>query len=157
MKFGDPKNPLLFSARSGARAAEFKMMETVLNIGLTSKTIAGDRLKKPRPPLRLGFLSPFDSDVFGRCDGKSRRHRTGRRHIRQQLERELAAMKVRRNAKLDVDLTADDLAELAEIYKAKVQEVIGKPFPDDAMEQLWGAIGAVFKSWNGKRAVSTAG
>jgi pyruvate,orthophosphate dikinase len=74
--------------------------------------------------------------------------------VRQQLERELAAMKERRNAKTDVDLTDKDLAELAEIYKAKVQAVLGKPFPDDAMEQLWGAIGAVFKSWNGKRAVS---
>jgi pyruvate,orthophosphate dikinase len=74
--------------------------------------------------------------------------------VRQQLEREMAAMKERRNVKLDVDLTDKDLAELAEIYKAKVKEVLGKPFPDDAMEQLWGAIGAVFKSWNGKKAVS---
>jgi len=74
--------------------------------------------------------------------------------VRQQLEREMAAMKERRNVKLDVDLTDQDLAELAEIYKAKVQAVLGKPFPDDANEQLWGAISAVFKSWNGKRAIS---
>ncbi len=74
--------------------------------------------------------------------------------VRQQLEKELAAMKQRRNAKSDVDLTEKDLEELADIYRAKVKEVLGKSFPDNANEQLWGAIGAVFKSWNGKRAVA---
>jgi pyruvate,orthophosphate dikinase len=155
MKFGDPKNPLLCSARSGARSSMPGMMETVLNIGLTSKTIAGmiEKTKNPRfvwdSYRRL--IQMYSDVVMEKAEGIEPAEGMG---VRQQLERELAAMKARRNAKLDVDLTDQDLAELAEIYKAKVQQVIGKPFPDDAMEQLWGAIGAVFKSWNGKRAVS---
>ena len=155
MKFGDPKNPLLCSARSGARSSMPGMMETVLNIGLTSKTIAGmiEKTKNPRfvwdSYRRL--IQMYSDVVMEKAEGIEPEEGMG---VRQQLERELAAMKARRNAKLDVDLTEKDLAELAEIYKAKVQAVIGKPFPDDAMEQLWGAIGAVFKSWNGKRAIS---
>src|SRR5664280_1858797 len=155
MKFGDPKNPLLCSARSGARSSMPGMMETVLNIGLTSKTIAGmiEKTKNPRfvwdSYRRL--IQMYSDVVMEKAEGIEPAEGMG---VRQQLERELAAMKKSRNAKLDVDLTDQDLAELAEIYKAKVQQVIGKPFPDDAMEQLWGAIGAVFKSWNGKRAIS---
>ena len=155
MKFGDPKNPLLCSARSGARSSMPGMMETVLNIGLTSKTIVGmiEKTKNPRfvwdSYRRL--IQMYSDVVMEKAEGIEPAEGMG---VRQQLERELAAMKARRNAKTDVDLSEQDLAELAEIYKAKVQSVIGKPFPDDAMEQLWGAIGAVFKSWNGKRAVS---
>ncbi|MDI6741565.1 MAG: pyruvate, phosphate dikinase [Smithella sp.] len=155
MKFGDAKNPLLCSARSGARSSMPGMMETVLNIGLTSRTIAGmiEKTKNPRfvwdSYRRL--IQMYSDVVMEKAEGLEPEEGMG---VRQQLERELAAMKARRNAKSDVDLTENDLAELAEIYKAKVKEVIGKPFPDDAMEQLWGAIGAVFKSWNGKRAVS---
>jgi pyruvate, orthophosphate dikinase len=154
-KFGDPKNPLLCSARSGARSSMPGMMETVLNIGLTSKTITGmiEKTKNPRfvwdSYRRL--IQMYSDVVMEKAEGLEPAEGMG---VRQQLERELAAMKQRRNAKTDVDLTADDLAELAKIYRAKVQEVLGKPFPDDAMEQLWGAIGAVFKSWNGKRAIS---
>jgi pyruvate,orthophosphate dikinase len=74
--------------------------------------------------------------------------------VRQQLEKELHSMKESRGAKSDTDLTAEDLKELIEIYKAKVQEVLGKPFPEDPMDQLWGAISAVFQSWMGKRAIS---
>lgn len=155
MKFGDPKNPLLCSARSGARSSMPGMMETVLNIGLTSKTIAGmiEKTKNPRfvwdSYRRL--IQMYSDVVMEKAEGIEPEEGMG---VRQQLERELAAMKTRCNAKSDVDLTEKDLAELAEIYKAKVQAVLGKPFPDDVMEQLWGAIGAVFKSWNGKRAVS---
>jgi pyruvate,orthophosphate dikinase len=155
MKFGDPKNPLLCSARSGARSSMPGMMETVLNIGLTSKTIAGliEKTKNPRFVLDSyrRLIQMYSDVVMEKAEGIEPEEGMG---VRQQLERELAAMKLRCNAKSDVDLTDKDLAELAEIYKAKVQEVLGKPFPDDAMEQLWGAIGAVFKSWNGKRAVS---
>jgi pyruvate,orthophosphate dikinase len=155
MKFGDPKNPLLCSARSGARSSMPGMMETVLNIGLTSKTIVGmiEKTKNARfvwdSYRRL--IQMYSDVVMEKAEGIEPAEGMG---VRQQLERELAAMKARRNAKSDVDLTEQDLAELAEIYRAKVQAVIGKPFPDDANEQLWGAIGAVFKSWNGKRAVS---
>ena len=155
MKFGDPKNPLLCSARSGARKSMPGMMETVLNIGLTSKTIAGmiEKTKNPRfvwdSYRRL--IQMYSDVVMEKAEGIEPAEGMG---VRQQLERELAAIKKRRNAQQDVDLTADDLAELAEIYKAKVKQVLGKPFPDNADEQLWGAIGAVFKSWNGKRAIS---
>ena len=155
MKFGDPKNPLLCSARSGARSSMPGMMETVLNIGLTSKTIPGmiEKTKNARfvwdSYRRL--IQMYSDVVMEKAEGIDPAEGMG---VRQQLERELAAIKARRKAKSDVDLTERDLAELAEIYKAKVQAVIGKPFPDDAIEQLWGAIGAVFKSWNGKRAVS---
>ena len=155
MKFGDPKNPLLCSARSGARSSMPGMMETVLNIGLTSKTIAGmiEKTKNPRFVLDSyrRLIQMYSDVVMEKAEGIEPAEGMG---VRQQLERELAAMKERRNVKLDVDLTDQDLAELAEIYKAKVRAVLGKPFPDDANEQLWGAISAVFKSWNGKRAIS---
>jgi pyruvate,orthophosphate dikinase len=74
--------------------------------------------------------------------------------IRQQLDRELESMKEARGVELDVDLTAEDLEELAGIYKQKIKDVLGKDFPDNPQEQLWGSIDAVFKSWNGKRAVA---
>jgi len=155
MEFGDPKNPLLCSARSGARSSMPGMMETVLNIGLTSKTIAGmiEKTKNPRFVLDSyrRLIQMYSDVVMEKAEGIEPAEGMG---VRQQLEREMAAMKERRNVKLDVDLTDRDLAELAEIYKAKVQAVLGKPFPDDANEQLWGAISAVFKSWNGKRAIS---
>ena len=154
-KFGDPKNPLLFSARSGARKSMPGMMETVLNIGLTSKTISGmiEKTKNPRfvwdSYRRL--IQMYSDVVMEKAEGIEPAEGMG---VRQHLERELAAMKKRRNVKYDTELTDNDLAELAEIYKNKVKQVIGKPFPDDANEQLWGAISAVFKSWNGKRSVS---
>ncbi len=154
-KFGDPKNPLLFSARSGARKSMPGMMETVLNIGLTSKTISGmiEKTKNARfvwdSYRRL--IQMYSDVVMEKAEGIEPAEGMG---VRQHLERELAAMKKRRNVKYDTELTDKDLAELAEIYKNKVKQVIGKPFPDDANEQLWGAISAVFKSWNGKRSVS---
>ncbi len=155
MKFGDAKNPLLCSARSGARSSMPGMMETVLNIGLTSKTITGMIEKTNNPRFVWDsyrrLIQMYSDVVMEKAEGIEPAEGMG---VRQQLERELAAMKKRRNAKQDVDLTADDLAELAEIYKDKVKQVLGKPFPDNADEQLWGAIGAVFKSWNGKRAIS---
>jgi len=155
MKFGNPQNPLLCSARSGARKSMPGMMETVLNIGLTSKTISGmiEKTKNPRfvwdSYRRL--IQMYSDVVMEKAEGIEPAEGMG---VRQQLEKELAAMKQRRGVSLDVELSAQDLEELADIYRAKVQEVLGKPFPDDALEQLWGAIGAVFKSWNGKRAVS---
>jgi len=74
--------------------------------------------------------------------------------IRQQLENELEKVKKTKNIKSDADLSADDLKKLVEIYKIKVKEVLGKDFPENPMEQMWGAIGAVFQSWNGERAVA---
>jgi pyruvate,orthophosphate dikinase len=155
MKFGDPTNPLLCSARSGARKSMPGMMETVLNIGLTSKTIPSmiEKTKNARfvwdSYRRL--IQMYSDVVMEKAEGLEPAEGMG---VRQQLERELAAMKQRRRVTNDVDLTEHDLEELTKIYKAKVIQVIGRPFPDDAHEQLWGAIGAVFKSWNGKRAIS---
>ncbi|HET6442175.1 MAG TPA: pyruvate, phosphate dikinase [Phycisphaerae bacterium] len=154
-RFGDPDNPLLVSCRSGARISMPGMMETVLNIGLTTRTIPGI--------IRLANNPRFVWDAYRRlitmysdvvmekaadiepAEGKGIRH---------QLEHEMAKMKERVGAKNDTDLTADQLEELTGIYRAKVKEVLGKAFPDDPREQLWGAIGAVFQSWNGKRALS---
>ena len=74
--------------------------------------------------------------------------------IRVQLDRMLHDLKIQKGYKSDTDLTAEDLQQLCEDFKKRVKDVLGKPFPDDAIEQLWGGIGAVFKSWNGKRAIS---
>jgi pyruvate,orthophosphate dikinase len=155
MKFGDPKNPLLVSVRSGARSSMPGMMETVLNVGLTTKTRDGliALTKNPRfvYDAHRRLIQMYTDVVMEKAEGVEPAEGMG---IRQQLEREMAKMKQARGVKLDTELTADDLKELIEIYKVKVKEVLGKEFPDDAMEQLWGGIGAVFKSWNGKRAVA---
>src|SRR5690606_3376372 len=74
--------------------------------------------------------------------------------VRKQLERELDRVKEERGVKLDTELSAEDLEELVDSYKQIVRRVLGKPFPDDPMEQLWGGIRAVFQSWMGKRAIS---
>jgi pyruvate, orthophosphate dikinase len=155
MKFGDPANPLLVSVRSGARSSMPGMMETVLNVGLTSRTREG-LIKKTNNPrfvydAHRRLIQMYTDVVMEKAEGIEPAEGMG---IRQQLEREMHKMKEARGVKNDTDLTADDLKELIEIYKAKVKEVLGKEFPDDAMEQLWGGIGAVFKSWNGKRAVA---
>ena len=154
-KFGDPKNPLLVSCRSGARQSMPGMMETVLNIGLTSKTIEGLIAKTNNPRFAWDayrrLITMYSDVVMEKAAGIEPEEGQG---IRQQLERELEKMKQARGVSQDTELTADDLKELCEIYKAKVQEVLGKPFPDDPYDQLWGGIGAVFQSWNGKRAVA---
>src|SRR5204862_527413 len=74
--------------------------------------------------------------------------------IRKQLDRMMDELKKKQGCKSDVDLTEADLRDLCDAFKARIKAVFGKPFPDSAEEQLWGGIGAVFKSWNGKRAIS---
>ncbi|MDZ7375636.1 MAG: pyruvate, phosphate dikinase [candidate division KSB1 bacterium] len=154
-KFGDPENPLLFSVRSGARSSMPGMMETVLNIGLTTKTIPG--MIKQTKNERFVYdayrrlIAMYSDVVMEKAEGIEPADGHG---IREQLEHELDRMKQARGYKYDTDLTAQDLKELVEIYKAKVKEVLGKPFPDDPREQLWGGIKAVFQSWMGKRAIS---
>ena len=154
-KFGDPADPLLVSCRSGARISMPGMMETVLNIGLTTRTIPG--------MIRLTNNPRFVWDAYRRlitmyCDvvmekaaGLEPAEGMGIRH---QLEHLMDTMKEKAGAKLDTDLSGEQLEELCAAYRDKVKEVLGKPFPDDPEEQLWGAIGAVFQSWNGRRAVS---
>ncbi len=155
-RFGDPKNPLLVSVRSGARRSMPGMMETVLNIGLTSQTISG-LIAQAKGEERFAYdayrrlITMYADVVMEKAAGVEPAEDEG---IRRQLERIMHDMKVQRGYELDTQMTADDLRELCEKYKAKIQEVLGKPFPDDPQEQLWGGIGAVFASWNGKRAVS---
>jgi pyruvate,orthophosphate dikinase len=131
------------------------MMETVLNVGLNNITREGLFAKTSNPRFvydsQRRLIQMYSDVVMEKAEGLEPEEGKG---IRQQLEHELQMMKDSRGAKNDTDLSADDLKELIEIYKNKVQEVLGKPFPEDPMEQLWGAIGAVFASWNGKRAVS---
>ncbi|HPI71995.1 MAG TPA: pyruvate, phosphate dikinase [bacterium] len=154
-KFGDPVNPLLVSVRSGARSSMPGMMETVLNVGLTSKTIPG--LVKKTNNERFVYdayrrlIMMYSDVVMEKAAGLEPAEGKG---IRVQLEHAMQAMKEAKGYSQDTDLTAEDLKILVETFKDKVLEVLGRPFPDDAMDQLWGGIGAVFSSWNGKRAVA---
>lgn len=154
-KFGDPNNPLLVSVRSGARVSMPGMMETILNVGLNDITREG-LIKKTNNPRfvydsQRRLIQMYSDVVMEKAAGIEPEEGKG---IRQQLEAELEKLKKQKGVKDDVELDADDLKKLVDIYRAKVKEVLGKPFPEDPMEQLWGAIFAVFQSWNGKRAVS---
>ncbi len=150
-KFGDKTNPLLVSIRSGARSSMPGMMETVLNVGLNNETREGLIAKTNNPRFvydsQRRLIQMYSDVVMEKAAGIEPEEGKGVRH---QLEKELEKMKQSRGVKNDTELNADDLKELVEIYKAKVLEVLGKPFPEDPMEQMWGGIGAVFQSWNGK-------
>ncbi len=155
MKYGDPENALLVSCRSGARKSMPGMMDTVLNIGLCTATIPGF-LKKTKNPRFVWdsyrrLIMMYADVVMEKAEGIEPAEG---RSIRKQLDEMLDEYKNRKGCKSDTDLTADDLKDLAEKFKVKVKQVLGKPFPDDAKEQLEGGIKAVFKSWNGKKAVS---
>ena len=154
-KFGDVHNPLLLSVRSGARRSMPGMMETVLNIGLTEKTIPGliehSGNKRFVYDAYRRLIMMYADVVMEKAEGIEPKDGEG---IRRQMERIMDDMKKRRGCKSDTDLTADDLQQLCEQFKKKVREVLSKDFPDDRNEQLWGGIHAVFASWNGKRAVS---
>lgn len=154
-KFGDPNDPLLFSVRSGARASMPGMMETVLNIGLTSKTIPGliEKTNNPRfvYDAYRRLIAMYSDVVMEKAAGIEPEEGKG---IRAQLEHLIGKVKKKNGYNTDLDLTADDWKSLTVRFKQTVKKVLGKPFPDDPMEQLWGAIDAVFLSWFGKRAVS---
>ncbi len=155
LRFGDPRNPLLVSVRSGARQSMPGMMETVLNCGLTTKTIPGLIAKTGNPRFVYDayrrLIMMYSDVVMEKAAGIEPREGRGIRHL---LEKEMDRIKEARGVKDDVELDADDLKELSEIFKKKVKTVLGTAFPDDADDQLWGGIGAVFQSWNGKRAVA---
>ena len=154
-KFGDTENPLLVSVRSGARKSMPGMMETVLNVGLNEKTIPG--LIKQSGSERFVYdayrrlIMMYSDVVMEKAAGIEPEDDMG---IRKQLEKLMAKMKKEKNVTLDTDLNAKDLKTLCSQFKDKVKEVLGSSFPDDPYEQLWGGIGAVFASWNGKRAIS---
>jgi len=155
MKFGDPQNPLLVSCRSGSRKSMPGMMETVLNVGLCSRTIPGLVAKTQNGRFVYDayrrLIMMYSDVVMEKAEGIEPVEGKG---IRRQLDDMLGEIKKAKGYQKDTDLTVEDLKTLCEDFKARVKDVLGKAFPDDPMEQLWGGIGAVFKSWNGKRAIS---
>ena len=155
LKYDDAENPLLVSCRSGARSSMPGMMDTVLNIGLSSKTIPG-LIKKTNNPRFVydsyrRLIMMYADVVMEKSEGIEPADGKG---IRKQLDDMLDAFKAARGYKSDTEITADELKVLAENFKAKVKEVLGTEFPDDARAQMEGGIKAVFKSWNGKKAIS---
>jgi len=142
-KLGDPDKPLLVSVRSGAAVSMPGMMDTVLNLGLNDKVIAGIIKKTGNARFAYDsyrrFIDMFGDVVMG-C---------GHEHFEHAIE----GLKKQKKAKQDTDLTADDLAELVQQYKAVYQKQVGKPFPQDPFTQLEASINAVFGSWNSSRAI----
>jgi pyruvate,orthophosphate dikinase len=153
-KFGDAKNPLLVSVRSGARRSMPGMMETVLNIGLNDVTVQGliEQTKNPRfvYDAYRRLIMMYADVVMEKAEGVDLK---GGKGVRRMLEERLEQIKHQKGCKSDTDLSADDLKVLVAEFKQLVRKILGKPFPDDPLQQLWGGIGAVFASWNGKRAV----
>ena len=153
-KFGDENDPLLVSCRSGARSSMPGMMDTILNIGLCSKTIPGMIKKTGNPRFVYDayrrLIMMYSDVVMEKAEGIEPADGQG---IRQQLDRMMDDVKKANGYKSDTELTADQLKDLAEAFKVRIKEVLGVEFPDDAKAQLWGSIGGVFKSWNGKRAI----
>lgn len=152
-KFGDVKNPLLVSVRSGARKSMPGMMETVLNVGLNEKTIEG--LIAQSGDARFAYdayrrlIMMYADVVMEKAAGIEPKGKG----IRKQLDEKLEAIKHKQGYTSDTDLTVDELKVLVADYKKTVKKVLGVEFPDDPMKQLWGGMGAVFASWNGKRAI----
>jgi pyruvate,orthophosphate dikinase len=153
-KFGDAKNPLLMSVRSGARRSMPGMMDTVLNVGLNDVTIQG--LIEKTGNARFAYdayrrlVMMYSDVVMEKAAGIEPKDGKG---IRKVLDERLDSVKKAKGYKSDTDLTVDDLKTLVVEFKKIVKDVLGQPFPEDPQDQLWGGIGAVFGSWNGKRAV----
>jgi len=143
-KFGDSANPLLVSVRSGARASMPGMMDTVLNLGLNDLTVQGIISQSGDERFAYDAYRRFVqmySDVVMGMDKHS-------------LEHLLEQKKEERGVHLDTDLSAADWKDLVAAFKAKIKEELGTAFPEDPMDQLWGAIGAVFGSWMNQRAIT---
>ena len=142
--FGDAKNPLLVSVRSGARASMPGMMDTILNLGLNDTTVQGIIARSGDERFAYDAYRRFVqmySDVVMGMD----------KHI---LEHLLEQKKSDKGAHLDTELTAADWKDLVAQFKARIKADLGKEFPEDPKEQLWGAIGAVFGSWMNQRAIT---
>ncbi len=143
-KFGDPARPLLVSVRSGARASMPGMMDTILNLGLNDATVQG--LARAAGDERFAwdsyrrFIQMYSDVVLG----------VDRDHFEEKLE----AARERAGVKADPEIPAAELKKLVDEYKKIVAERAGNPFPQDVHEQLWGAVGAVFGSWNNARAIT---
>ena len=141
-KFGDPENPLLVSVRSGARASMPGMMDTVLNLGLNDKTVSG--LASQSGDERFAY------DSYRRFIQMYGDVVLGVEHYN--FEEILADHKQGKGVSMDTELTVSDLKQIVSAYSEIVEKHIGKPFPEDPTEQLWGAIAAVFGSWMNERA-----
>ena len=155
LKYDDAENPLLVSCRSGARSSMPGMMDTVLNIGLSSKTLPG-LIKKTNNPRFVydsyrRLIMMYADVVMEKAEGIEPADGKGIRKILDDMLDEFKAMK---GYKSDTEITAEELLKLADAFKAKIREVLGTEFPDDAKAQLEGGIKAVFKSWNGKKAIA---
>ncbi|MEC7855189.1 MAG: pyruvate, phosphate dikinase [Candidatus Neomarinimicrobiota bacterium] len=154
-KFGDESNPLLLSVRSGARQSMPGMMETVLNVGLTSKTIPGLINKTNNPRFVYDayrrLITMYADVVMEKAAGIEPKEGGG---IRKKLEHHLSSYKKEYNLKHDTALSEDDWITVIDTFKKEIKNTLGENFPDDANSQLWGGIEAVFKSWNGARAIS---
>ncbi len=141
-KFGDKENPLLVSVRSGARASMPGMMDTILNLGLNEEVVEVLSKKSNNPRWAWDcyrrFIQMYSDVVM----------EVGKKYFEELIDK----MKTEKKVKQDVELTADDLKELANQFKAEYKEKIGKDFPSDPKEQLMGAIKAVFRSWDNPRA-----
>jgi pyruvate,orthophosphate dikinase len=143
-KFGDPKNPLLVSVRSGARASMPGMMDTILNLGLNDTTVEGIIAQSGDERFAYDAYRRFVqmySDVVMGMD-------------KHELEHLLERRKEQKGVHLDTELTAGDWKDLVGMFKAKIRDALGQEFPEDPQEQLWGAIGAVFGSWMNQRAIT---
>ena len=136
-KFGDKENPLLVSVRSGARASMPGMMDTILNLGLNETVVEAIAVWKILSGV-IGYATHIHDVVM----------EVGKKYFEELIDK----MKADRGVQQDVELTADDLKELAAQFKAEYKEKIGEDFPDDPKEQLMGAIKAVFRSWDNPRA-----
>src|SRR3990172_7841502 len=147
-KFGDAKNPLLVSVRSGARASMPGMMDTILNLGLNDVTVQGLINKTNNPRFAYDsyrrFVQMYGDVVLGL--------KPVDKHEEDPFEVILDRKKHENGFTLDTELSADHLKELVSEFKAAIKEKTGSEFPDNPMEQLWGAIGAVFGSWMNERA-----
>ncbi len=143
-RFGDVADPLLVSVRSGARASMPGMMDTVLNLGLNDRTVEGLAKRSSDPRFAYDsyrrFIQMYSDVVLG----------VEHHHFEEILEN----VKEDRDVRLDTDLTADDWKGVVAAYKEKVLHELGRPFPQDVQDQLWGAIGAVFGSWMNQRAIT---
>ena len=141
-KFGDKENPLLVSVRSGARASMPGMMDTILNLGLNEEVVEAIAKKSGNPRWAWDcyrrFIQMYSDVVM----------EVGKKYFEELIDK----MKAERGVTYDVELTADDLKELAGQFKAEYKEKIGQDFPDDPKEQLMGAVKAVFRSWDNPRA-----
>jgi len=155
MGFGDPINPLLISCRSGARSSMPGMMETILNVGLCSATIPG-LIKKTGNEWFVydayrRLIMMYSDVVMEKAEQIRPSDGMG---IRLNLEMMMNNLKNDKGYDNDTDISTEDMKALCSRFKKKIHEDLNADFPDDPKEQLMGAIGAVFKSWNGKRAVS---